>query len=329
MPSNKRDKEPEKARDSKISNLPSITAVDGKANSNEDGAPAAAAFAQLNLNGQHAQASSKDLKEEAASSSQSKSVEQMTNPSPTANSTAARQDKARRNDEVDHSSKDESKPRRRVDIGFTPHDFPLSSTDEEAEDPVKEREGRTHRARKVSGLKEATVHDPAPHPSSPPSSQKQLKLHLADSIDASWPLDWSLIFAQARIIEIKWIADDMTTIRSRVRRNRTSWLEEMPHSKWMGEAFQRLQAVKETYGDVEMPKEKGKEGKGVVQHDDQFKAKFLAGFIAKELWETLPERLRAELKEEGIDGPSEVGEFEVVKGLDGEVEVKARRKESG
>lgn len=183
-----------------------------------------------------------------------------------------------------------------LNMGFMPDDYPLSSTDEEVEDTDEEREERVQRSRKVSVCAREQLRQGDGGAQRLTSSslrlQRQLKRHLAQAMNTSWPVKWDDIFAQLRVLDIKWINDDLLSASERAAEQGTSWMKEMPQQTWLGDSNKRLGAIQNRYKLVRIPKfEQG----GPVY--DQYKAVALSRAMSEEMIKKTVEGMQASLKE--------------------------------
>lgn len=151
-------------------------------------------------------------------------------------------------------------------------------------------------------------------------AQRQIKAHFADAIDSASLPNWSELFAQARILETKWIDDDLTAARDKAKNKGTSLLKELPHQGWLSQSHDRLDAIQKKYAS-EVISELD-ESENVDALGDQLKAMVLATAQLKDVMSALPEALQAELdaskdEDERAGNTDRVLGFQPVQGPDG------------
>lgn len=81
-----------------------------------------------------------------------------------------------------------------------------------------------------------------------PQSQRQLKHHLAEAIDEDEFPNWEEVIAQARILEMKWIDDDVSHFEERAASKGVSWLKETLHSTWLSDSHTTITDIEKKYG---------------------------------------------------------------------------------
>lgn len=53
-------------------------------------------------------------------------------------------------------------------------------------------------------------------------------------MDTSWPVKWDDVFAQARVLDVKWANDDLLENEERAKLRGTSWLKQMQQRNKIG-----------------------------------------------------------------------------------------------
>lgn len=130
-------------------------------------------------------------------------------------------------------------------------------------------------------------------------AQRQLKRHIAQAMDTSWPVKWDDVFAQARVLDVKWANDDILENEERAKLRGTSWLKQMQQRKKIGGggggggSIDRLQAIESRYKMVRVPK--FAQGGPVY---DPYKAAMLARVLMREMTVKMVEGMQAQAEEQ-------------------------------
>lgn len=108
--------------------------------------------------------------------------------------------------------------------------------------------------------------------------------------------------AQARILQVKWVDDDLADFQQKAEREGTSWLKQLPHPSWLSKSLKTLSDIMKEYASVDG------EGGWLGPCGEQLKARTLADIIKRELMEEVVDGLEA-MSPDDVDDDSGVDWF--------------------